>query len=332
MRSITSVIWQNKELTPHEKFVLLAIADEPFCTIKVICDKTGLSERWVRNCIKQLTQLCLIHMQKKDHTHTYAHTSYLNKGTNELSAGFSALRSDQESHAQRTHARVVDNNIHSTSGSGKVLYTNFCNSNVLIFKSTSVCSSNTRVNPIAMKSPPMQQRINQDDEKYKRLTPHEREKNLYRLLFSFKRHVSPHLCITLVEDRRSPYRENGGRLTHELEELWRKTLYKYRADYQVKYDELLRRVEKLGRYIGQRKPFQLHNRKMSFLEFLTSKHRYFEKWMAIALTDPTCEIPIETIPIQTKKEARNPTQEEQEAAREAFSVLNKKFNVSLQIA
>lgn len=333
MSGINSLIWNKKDLTPHQKFILLAIADHRSCTIKVICNKTGSSERWVRQCIKDLIKLRLIRVQSQQNVHTYAPSAELYNDTHEVSAEVSALRAYPKNDSHRTHARVVDNNIYTTSGSGKVLCTNTSTNNILIFKSTNVRSSNTRVNPNSMDIPPMQQRIIDDEEKYKSLSPSEKEMNLYRLLSAFKRHVSPSLCITLIDDRRSPYRENGGRLTHELEDLWRSTLRKYLIDYQIKFDELLYRIERLGKYIGQRKPIQLKDRQMSFLEFLTSKHRYFEKWMAIALTDPSCEIK-ET----QKKEMERPiktateTQEERLVALEAMRILKEKFKVGLQIA
>lgn len=329
MSSTSSLIWQNKDLTPSQKFVLLAIADEPKCTIKIICNKTGSSERWVRQSIKELSQLNLISTKAQNKSHVYEPSAYLNKGTSEAYADVSALHAYPKNDAHRTHARVVDNNTYSTSGSGKVLCTNHSNNNILIFKSTTVRSSNTRVNPKPMDTPPMQQRITQDEEKYKSLSPSKKDVNLYRLLSAFKAHVSSTLCITLIDDRRSPYRENGGRLTYELEDLWRKTLRKYLVDYQIDFEELVKRVERLGKYIGQRKPIQLKDRQMSFLEFLTSKHRYFEKWMAVALTDPGCEIKPET-----KRETIKTleTIEEKIAAQEAMKIFNEKFKVALQIA
>lgn len=330
MNNITSSIWQKRGLTPHQKFVLLAIADDPLCTVKIIYEKTGLSERWVRQCIKELINLRLIRMQNNNNIHTYAPNAELNKRTLDLSAEHIALCAYPKSAAHRTQARVVDNNTYSTSGSGKVLGTNSSDNNILIFKNSNVHSSNTHENHSKMETRSMQQRIAQDEEKYKSLSPSERETNLYRLLFAFKRHVSPGLCITMVDDRRSPYREAGGRLTHELEELWRNTLRRYMIDYQIKYEDLLKRVERLGRYVGQRKPIQLRDRKMSFLEFLTSKHRYFEKWMAVAITDPSCEEVNDTRPSITQIKT-SISQEEYISGMEAISNLKKTLGIPLEL-
>jgi len=285
-----SPIWAIKNLSPGQRLVLLAIAENcdrsltATIGVKEIAFYTQLTPRSVsrhladlktkemisiqhkttQNGQKQRSEYCLLPLRK----HMEQQTLPLNTCEADKSGILNTCEADKSG---RARVRVEYTNSGSGSGSGDI-------NNLIFSKSTSVINSSSE---IISKS----EKMDTVERKKEGHSRDQKRENLYAALKAFRANLNNRLGISLVFCDQACCSANQGHLTPSLERLWGDILRQHIMEYKINLPEMLRRLSVLGAYIGQRKPLQLRDRTMSFAEFLQSPHNHFSKWMMEALAE-----------------------------------------------
>jgi len=108
----------------------------------------------------------------------------------------------------------------------------------------------------------------------------------YSLLFDFYDACKGSLGVDFVKNETDPKEIKLGAIAQQTEQAWIGWMKQYAQKRKIGWKELRERIIRMGRYMGDRKPFQLKTRNIS-LEEILDRPEWLERWMTESSTYDT---------------------------------------------